>query len=776
MALFSTKAKTLESLRGQLKNAQVLPQVCFTVAEWNSAGNSLDVLEERPLWFDKPIIVRSSGQAEDTQTKSLAGHFTTVANVIGEADLLVAIKSVIDSFCGNNPDDQVFIQPMLEDVLVSGVAFTRDPNNGGYYNVINYDELSGSTNTVTDGQSNDLITFYHAKGSSLPTSGWLKNLINLLLELERYFDLDSIDVEFAVDKKGTLFLFQVRPLIIINFENLSISEHKQALLGIEKSFLSLTAKHPYLLGKNSIFGVMPDWNPAEVIGIRPRPLALSLYKELVTDSVWAYQRDNYGYRNLRSFPLLVIFAGLPYIDVRVSFNSFIPSDLSDEIAERLVNHYIKHLQDNPNHHDKVEFEIIYSCYTLDLPQRLSALEKFGFNPKEQIQISESLRKLTNRIIHCEDGLWRKDIKKLDKLKHRQEKINKSKLNITEKIYWLLEDCKRYGTLPFAGLARAGFIAVQLLKSLVRVGVLTEKEYECFMGSLDTVSSSMSEDFLQLSRALFLEKYGHLRPGTYDILSLRYDEAPERYFAWDSHCDDIPKIRGKDFSLSLNATNRLEVLLAEHGFEHDALSLFNFIKGAIEGREYAKFVFTKSLSDALVLIEKLGAEYGIDKNDLSYVNLNAIRKLYSSSQDAKDSLLASIEEGKKDYAKTRSLRLPPLISHVEEISSFELPKNEPNFITLQSVKGKVVTDEASREDLNGNILIIQSADPGYDWIFSHGIGGFITMYGGANSHMAIRAGELGIPAVIGAGEKLYKYWSSAKFIEIDCSNKYVRILR
>ena len=47
---------------------------------------------------------------------------------------------------------------------------------------------------------------------------------------------------------------------------------------------------------------MPDWNPAEMIGIRPRPLALSLYQNLITDSTWAYQRDNYGYRNVRGFP------------------------------------------------------------------------------------------------------------------------------------------------------------------------------------------------------------------------------------------------------------------------------------------------------------------------------------------------------------------------------------------------------------------------------------------------------------------------------------------
>ena len=35
---------------------------------------------------------------------------------------------------------------------------------------------------------------------------------------------------------------------------------------------------------------MPDWNPAEIIGIRPKPLDLSLYKELITDHVWAKNR------------------------------------------------------------------------------------------------------------------------------------------------------------------------------------------------------------------------------------------------------------------------------------------------------------------------------------------------------------------------------------------------------------------------------------------------------------------------------------------------------
>ena len=66
------------------------------------------------------------------------------------------------------------------------------------------------------------------------------------------------------------------------------------------------------------------------------------------------------------------------------------------------------------------------------------------------------------------------------------------------------------TLPFAGLARAGFIAVQFLQSLIRVGVFTSDDYERFMSSLTTVSSEMQVE-LNNGKEEFLKQYGHLRP-------------------------------------------------------------------------------------------------------------------------------------------------------------------------------------------------------------------------------------------------------------------------
>ena len=87
----------------------------------------------------------------------------------------------------------------------------------------------------------------------------------------------------------------------------------------------------------------------------------------------------------------------------------------------------------------------------------------------------------------------------------------------------------------------------------------------------------------------------------------------------------------------------------------------------------------------------------------------------------------------------------------------------------------VTSYEVRDQLAGSIVCIPSADPGFDWLFAYPIAGLITAWGGANSHMAIRAGELGIPAVIGTGEVRFRAWSSAHRLHIDCAGRRVAVL-
>jgi glutamine kinase len=771
---FKTKAESLEVLAPLLRNSRVLPQVRFTVRDFQCDADTVLAAIAATSWGNSRVIVRSSAVSEDaTGGNSQAGKYDSVAGVVGGPALIEAINQVIASFGeGIRRDDQIFVQPMLDQVVMAGVAFSRSPEGGPYF-VINYDDKSGSTAHVTSGSGDDLRTFFCVKSRPEGCPPQLAPIIALLSELETLLGCDSLDVEFAVGRDWQLYLLQVRPLTVDLRGREADAKVETALSSIARKVELLGRRHPYLHGNRAIFGVMPDWNPAEIIGIRPWPLSLSLYRELITDTIWAYQRDNYGYQNLRSFPLLVSFHGLPYIDVRVSFNSFVPRDVPGELAGRLVNYYIERLLAEPTLHDKVEFEIVFSCYTLDLPKRMDRLARYGFSREDLVELSGALRRLTNRITHGETALWRRDRAKIDRLAQRLPTIGNAEIDKVSRIYWLIEDCKRYGTLPFAGLARAGFIAVQMLQSFVGVGVLTTDETAAFMASVDTVGLRIGEDFARLSKADFLARYGHLRPGTYDILSPRYDEDPDLYFDWASARPKAQTPSG--FALSINQLRHIERLLKEHELDIDALGLIEFIKAGIEGREYSKFVFTRSLSDALSLIKQLGAEHGLSPEDCACLDYGAIRKLYSESGLVREVLMENVASGKERHALMRNLVLPPVIVSPEEVFAFHLPPSQPNFITQKSVTAQVATVNDPPESFAGRILFVPSADPGFDWIFSRDISGFVTQFGGANSHMAIRANELGIPAVIGAGEGLFRRWQTARKLCLDCTNQRVLLI-
>jgi hypothetical protein len=776
---FSTKAGTLAQLQGYLRSANIAPLMFFSVADWR-ADRAACLSQVLSAVGVGPWIVRSSCQREDSANESNAGAFLTLTHVTAES-LEAAIEQVIAAYGEAGAADEVLVQPMLQRVLRSGVAFSHDPNTCAPYRVVNW--LEGEDTTAVTGGMGGRI-WQQAAQSSISPPAELSGVLVLLDELLGLFGDVPVDCEFAVTRalspdpfsacgrgEETLWLLQARPLILPRSPE-SKTEQAVRLQRIQDKVARGMLPHPFLMGRRTVYGVMPDWNPAEIIGVRPKPLALSLYRELVTDAIWAYQRHNYGYRNLRSFPLMPHFFGLPYIDVRLSFNSFIPADLGDGLAGRLVDHYIDRLLAEPTLHDKVEFEIVFSCYTLDLPKRLERLADAGFTKDEREEIADSLRRLTNRIVHPKDGLWREDAAKLDTLNARREELLASNADPLERIYWLLEDAKRYGTLPFAGLARAGFVAVQMLKSLAAVGVFSQADYDAFIGGISTVSGQLARDWATLDKTTFLARYSHLRPGTYDILSPRYDEAPELYFDWSQRPAAPEPVQ--PFALTLPQMREIVKLLESHGLQPDPVGLFDFMQAGIELRELAKFHFTRNLSDALALIAEVGGQYGLTREDLAYCDIAAFKELHVAATDPKDVLLRSIEQGRARYTETLKISLPPLIARPEDVWAFEWPESAPNFISQKQVTAPVVGCDA-REKLAGAIVCIPNADPGFDWLFAYPIAGLITAWGGANSHMAIRAGELGLPAVIGAGEVLYRRWSAAQRLHLDCAGRRVEVL-
>lgn len=778
-----TKAQMLLYLIQKLPQIHILPVEIVHGHDLLSLGDSLwREICERLRPFHAEAIVRSSCRGEDTAEASNAGKFESIlhVNLTTTEALRCAVEKVWCSYGTDDLDEEILIQPMLADVACSGVVFTADMETLADYYTVNYQEGS-DTEAVTSGATNAVKTFIRYKFAPTPIGNPdMERLLSTCAEIESFLNNDTLDIEFGITKNHEVYIFQVRPIAHgekKEYERLSL---KEPLSRIYRKVQKLGRPHPFLLGRRTLFGVMPDWNPAEILGLRPKKLALSLYKELITDQVWAHQRTDYGYRNLTMHPLMASFCGIPYIDTRITFNSFIPASLHAHLGEKLVNHYLKRLETYPAYHDKIEFEIVFSCYYFGIAKKLRALLSHGFNENELKRIEFSLLELTNHIIHPQTGIYKTDIQKAARLEKNYRSIADSELSLVDRIYWLIEECKAYGTLPFAGVARAAFIAVQFLDSMVREGLLSAKQKEQFLNSLQTVAKQMKHDSLafrngSMSREAFLKKYGHIRPGTYDIASPRYDEAFDEYFSSISPLQiaDANNV-DEEFTLTKDQLAIIDRELEDNGLEITAEELLVFMKEAIEGREYLKFVFTKCVSEILRLIGELGKRMDIEKDDLAYLDIPVIKSMYVDLYVGTiDGILrANIRANKKQYAILEQLKLPSLIANPDMVYQFYLLQEEPTFITQKKAVGTPVEDVRGEEDISGKIVFIPSADPGYDFLFDKGIGGLVTQFGGMNSHMAIRCAELGLPAVIGVGEKNFQTWKKASCLEIDCRKKQV----
>lgn len=771
---FKSKARNLLALQGLLKSGELLPLLIINKKDLKDKERIFSQIQSLK---SKNLIIRSSSKSEDNTQNSNAGAFLSIARIKSDDKKAVfdALNKVALSMPNDN--DELLIQPFLDEILSCGVAFSVDKDNFAPYFCIQYDE-SGSNAAITDGSSKENKSFFAYRENIVIKDKRMAKLVAMVQELENLFECEFLDIEFAFAKyegKERLFCLQVRPLVMKNKINLFKALPKEALARLAKRLDNLKEKRWGVLGEDFIFGIMPDWNPAEIIGLRPKRLALSLYKNIITDNIWAYQRDNYGYKDMRSHPLMHSFLGMPYVDVRVSFNSFVPKILNEKLAQKLVDFYLQSLIKSPHLHDKIEFEIVYSCYDFNSPKKLKKLLDYGFNENEIKRLEFALLELTNNIINPLNSLFKKDITKAMNISFAFESIKNSNYSLIDKIYWLLELCKRYGTLPFAGVARAAFVAMQMLNSLVEIGFFSKEQRADFLNSLSTISKKLSLQSENLNKDNvneFLKEFGHLRAGTYNICSPRYDEAFERYFSLSKK---HKKQEEQSFKLSAEQSKKLDILLIENGLKINAKDFLLFLKEAIEGRESVKFEFSKFLSYALELVGHLGEYYGISKEDMAYLDIENILTLSSSlySKSPKEKFLDEIKKHKDEYELTLALKLPPLLYEPNQVYSFFTGHIMPNFITQKSVSAEVALE--SDEDFEGKIVLIRAADPGYDYLFSKNIAGLITCYGGANSHMAIRASELQLPSVIGVGEEEFARICRAKRVRIECASEQILCL-
>lgn len=714
------------------------------------------------------LAVRSSTTIEDTAEQSNAGAFHTVTGADStEFGIRTAIESVIASYGECSGDQEVLVQPMVEEVVISGVVLTRDLDTGGPYYVINYDDFSGRTDTVTGGAESKTVLVHRANPKALH-SPRMQAIIAAAKELEVICGREELDIEFCMTGALEVYVLQVRPLAAqLRWKALKDDDIDSVILGIRAELAELMAPQAGVSGNTTIFGEMPDWNPAEMIGNSPRPLAISLYRNLITDRVWSAARAKMGYRNVDR-PLMVDFAGRPFIDTRLSFNSFLPADLDENIAQRLVDYQLAGLAAQPDLHDKIEFELAVTCLAFDHDRHMTRLRDDGFSENDIDRVTQSLHRLTSAAL-SQGGTGIQDLLTItNSLLTADPDLPTHPLH---RARYLLDRTREFGTLPFSILARHGFIGVAFLKSMVSRDVISDAESDHLMRSVHTVASDIVGDMAavthgKLSEADFLARYGHLRPGTYDILSWRYDERPDLYLGHDAQ----PAPDTEPFELLPRQKAALEACLAEFDFDMSAEGLLDYVRATIAAREQAKFAFTRGISDALAALAQWGEDVGVSRETLSFMDIEDLLNPELNVAFLKE----KAGQRQSAYDVTRSIYLPHLVVEPDDIDVIRLLRGQATFITANSVTARPLHIDAHNvRNLDGHIVIIESADPGFDWIFSHRIAALVTKFGGANSHMAIRCAEFGLPAAIGCGEKTFNDLLRAQAIELNCAERTVR---
>jgi len=322
--------------------------------------------------------------------------------------------------------------------------------------------VSEQTDSITKGISSNIIKILRTtKEVDIPKK-W-KNLLKAVKEIEVTTNNDSLDIEFAITK-SSIVIFQARPLTIID-KSFVRNLDKKITFEINKNiknYEKMIKKTSRLRGEKIIFSDMSDWNPAEIIGTNPNELDYSLYDYLIMKDIWHLGRKKLGYTKLQNTHLMVKFGSKPFVDLRASFNSMIPEKIPNQLKEKLIGYYFEKLSKNPELHDKVEFEILFSCYDLSLKNRLKELEKMNFSKSEIKKIRDILLDFTNELIQDFPEImdWAK--KSMNRLKLERETAKKYDRNdhksCVNSIKNLLIDCKKYGTLPFSRMARIAFIS------------------------------------------------------------------------------------------------------------------------------------------------------------------------------------------------------------------------------------------------------------------------------------------------------------------------------
>ena len=255
----------------------------------------------------------------------------------------------------------------------------------------------------------------------------------------------------------------------------------------------------------------------------------------------------------------------------------------------------------------------------------------------------------------------------------------------------------------------------------------------------------------------------MRSGTYSLLSPKFKLSNKVNVRKQ---DSRKKLNRRDF------IKKLSYISEKYNLDCSVDKLYEFLIESIKLREYLKFNFSKTISSTLDLIEALARYLKIDVKDMEYIDIDILLAglSYPNKTECANMFQNHIKSQIDCFKNNDNHTHNECITSLKDLFIIEHKTSKPNFITEEITSGKIKKIDKNCDtsiNLSDYIVLIDSADPGFDWIFASKIKGLITKYGGMGSHMAIRCAELNIPAAIGCGHKLFDSIHCAPFLTLNC---------
>lgn len=733
-----SKASTLEQLLSAAPTDFVIdPFLAFTVVQWQRdpeeiLAHILDSLS------GETFIVRSSTVAESEQ-RSSAGAYGSVSGV-GRDTLALrdAVTSVVGTYTrdGRRPAaaDRVIVQQQVTRPRVAGVVTTLDDTALPYFTIA-YD-TSGRTNAVTRGERSTVVRI---RRGAAPPDAW-SGVVAAAAQVCRIMSDQDLVIEFAQDDFDLVHVFQAWT-----------RRRRPAASEADVQAREKAVSEEYNRLGRPVASTMSDWNPAEILGRHPSRLAISLYEELVTRRVWSEARAELGYFAPPG-DLMFVLDGTPFINVEQSLKSLTPYNLREQLRREIVDTQLQSLAANTALHDKLEWRIAMSSAVLGEDPRVHSLRE-----ETRLELTRALTSLTNQIL-----VPRVPSRPAD---HHVAAITEARESLVgqpltpDALARCLDTLRKHGTLPFAIHARMAFMLRDLVAQGIDCGALPVGSVDLCLrhsqtgaAALTTALSGVLTGALQKNE--FLAKFGHLRPATYEVESPRYDSAGVLDFMLhttgpflDAAVPELPDYPNDD---------AFTALLASAGVSLDGASVLVALTAEMSERERLKFSFTGLLSDLLEAIAAAGASRGLSRAEIASIPITSI-----------------LADRWEPNAESWHLSMPDVLTPSLSLSFVEIGTEEPTFAGTGAFSGSPIVinrDFLPTEPPARRVVLMESAEPGCDWILSSGLGALATAYGGSASHMAIRAAELGIPMAIGCGLETLNRLAGATNVLIDADRK------